>query len=93
MGVASFAADEMLSATELSKKTGSVLTDLTKHMHRKFVIMRNNRPNAVLLSMDEYEHLLGQVEDAELSQLAGKRLADYDRKSSISYEGMQRHFK
>jgi len=93
MGVASFVADEMLSATELSKKTGSVLTDLAEHAHQKFVIMRNNRPNAVLLSMDEYEHLLGQVEDAELSQLAEERLADYDRKTAISHEDMQRRFK
>ncbi|MDQ6958034.1 MAG: type II toxin-antitoxin system Phd/YefM family antitoxin [Mariprofundaceae bacterium] len=93
MGIASFVADEMLSATELSKKTGSVLTDLTEHMHRRFVIMRNNRPNAVLLSMDEYEHLLEQVEDAELSQVAEKRLANYDQKSAISHEDMQRRFK
>jgi len=93
MGVASFVADEMLSATELSKRTGSVLTDLAEHMHRKFVIMRNNRPNAVLLSMDEYEHLLEQVEDAELLQVAEKRLVDYDRKTAISHEDMQRRFK
>ncbi len=93
MGIASFVADEMLSATELSKKTGSVLTDLAEHMHRKFVIMRNNRPNAVLLSMDEYEHLLEKVEDAELSQLAGERLTDDDRKSAISHEDVQRRFK
>ncbi len=93
MSVASFVADEMLSATELSKKTGSVLTDLAEHMHRKFVIMRNNRPHAVLLSMDEYEHLLEQVEDAELSQVAEERLADYNRKTVISHEDMQRRFK
>jgi len=93
MGVASFIADEMLSATELSKRTGSVLTDLAENMHRKFVIMRNNRPNAVLLSMDEYEHLLVKVEDAELSQLAENRLADYDRKTAISHEDMQHRFK
>jgi len=93
MGVASFIADEMLSATELSKKTGSVLTELAEHMHRKFVIMRNNRPNAVLLSMDEYEHLLEQVEDAQLWQLAEGRMAGYDRESAISHEDMQRRFK
>jgi len=93
MGVASFIADEMLSATELSKKTGSVLTELAEHMHRKFVIMRNNRPNAVLLSMDEYEHLLEQVEDAKLWQLAEDRMAGYDRESAISHEDMQRRFK
>jgi len=93
MGVASFVADEMLSATELSKRTGSVLTDLAENMHRKFVIMRNNRPNAVLLSMDEYEHLLVKVEDAELSQLAENRLADYNRKTAISHEDMQHRFK
>jgi len=93
MGVASFIADEMLSATELSKKTGSVLTDLAEHTQRKFVIMRNNRPNAVLLSMDEYEHLLTRAEDAELAQLVEERLADYDRKSAISHEEMTRRFK
>jgi len=54
---------------------------------------RNDLPNTVLLSMDEYEHLLEQVEDAELSQVAEKRLADYDRKTAILHEDMQRRFK
>lgn len=41
MGVASFTADEMLSATDLAKQTGVVLTTLAEHMHRQFVIMHN----------------------------------------------------
>lgn len=54
---------------------------------------RNDLLNTVLLSMDECEHLPGQIEDAELSQLAEERLADYDRKIAISHEDMQRRFK
>ncbi len=92
MSIVSFTADEMLSATELSKKTSSLLTELADHEHDKFVIVRNNRPNAVLLSMSAYEALLEQVEDVQLTSLAKERLASFDRESAISHEEMKRKY-
>jgi len=92
MNTAKFTPQEMLSATDLSKKTSSILTDLSEHIHDKFVIVRNNQPNAVLLSLSAYESLLEDIEDLQLSRTANERLERFDPATAIAHEDMKRKY-
>jgi len=92
MNTARFTPNEMLSATDLSKKTSSILTELSEHTHDKFVIVRNNQPNAVLLSLDAYESLLEGIEDLQLSKLASERLESFDPSTAVAHEDMKRKY-
>ena len=92
MNTARFTPSEMLSATDLSKKTSSILTELSEQKHDKFVIVRNNQPNAVLLSLSAYESLLEDIEDLQLAKIAGERLESFDSATATVHEDMKRKY-
>jgi antitoxin StbD len=46
---------DYLSATALSKKTSATLDALDRGEAEKLIILKNNAPKAVLLSMESYE--------------------------------------
>ena len=53
-------ATDFLSATALSKKTSATLEALEKGEAEKLIILKNNAPKAILLSIEHYEtRLLG----------------------------------
>jgi len=92
MNTARFTPSEMLSATDLSKKTSSILTDLSEHKYDKFVIVRNNQPNAVLLSLSAYESLLEDIEDLQLSKVASERIESFDHTTVVAHEDMKQKY-
>jgi PHD/YefM family antitoxin component YafN of YafNO toxin-antitoxin module len=49
--------DEMISVTDLLKGFKMTLEKLTSHQLDKVAVMRNNKPEAVIISVDEYERL------------------------------------
>jgi PHD/YefM family antitoxin component YafN of YafNO toxin-antitoxin module len=54
--------DELISSSELAKNINKVLTTLKKNQHKKLAIIHNNRPEAVLIPIGEYEKLLEAFE-------------------------------
>ena len=54
------------------------------------VVMKNNTAECVLLSPDEYVHLMDEVNDARLITLAANRLSIFDSASVVSEEEMNR---
>ncbi len=83
---------EYLSATTLSKKTAATLESLEKGDSEKFIILKNNAPKAVLLSMESYEALEEEMEDLRLNALALARLQTFDAKDAISHIDMMEKF-
>lgn len=49
------------------------------------VVMKNNAPECVLLSPDDYNHLIERLEDAELLALASERSNNIDWKNVESF--------
>ena len=49
--------DEMISVTDLLKGFKMTLEKLTSHQLNKVAVMKNNKPEAVIISVDEYERL------------------------------------
>ena len=54
------------------------------------VVMKNNTPEFVLLSPEEYLHLMDEVNDAKLAALAAERMQHFDPAAAISAEEVYR---
>jgi antitoxin StbD len=76
---------DFLSATTLSKKTSATLDSLDKGEMEKLIILKNNAPKAVLLSIEAYEALEEEIEDLRLTALALARLETIDQKKLLSH--------
>ena len=56
------------------------------------VVMKNNTPECVLLSPEEYIRLLDELNDARLLNCAAERMAHYDPSTTIFQEEVDREF-
>jgi antitoxin StbD len=77
--------EEYLSATDLSKKTAATIDALENGLADKLIILRNNAPKAVLLSMDAYEELMEEIEDLRLGALALARARTFAEDKALSH--------
>ena len=59
--------DELVSATELAKRFGQVLSQIKEKSVDKIGVLKNNKLEAVVISTEEYEHLKSIEELHELS--------------------------
>ena len=86
--------DEMISVTDLLKGFKMTLEKLTSHQLDKVAVMKNNKPEAVIVSIDEYERLQSKYywnrlnEEAYLAK-AYESLSDTDFKA-ISIEDLDK---
>lgn len=78
--------DEMISVTDLLKGFKTTLDKLTSHQLDKVAVMKNNKPEAVILSIDEYErlqvkHHWNRLDEESYLLSAFESLADAESKS------------
>ncbi len=85
-------ATDFLSATALSKKTSATLDALEKGEAEKLIILKNNTPKAILLSIERYEAMEEEIEDLRLAALALARLETLDEKKVLSHQYIQEKF-
>jgi len=85
-------ATDFLSATALSKKTSATLEALEKGEAEKLIILKNNAPKAILLSIERYEAMEEEIEDLRLTALALARLETIDEKKLLSHQYIQEKF-
>lgn len=53
--------------------------------------MKNNVPEVVLMSPDEYMKLMDEVNDSRLLSLATERMSHFDPATTISQDELNRH--
>lgn len=56
------------------------------------VVLKNNTPECVLMSPDEYIKLMDELEDAKDIMLANKRMANMNKNNIISMEEFEKEF-
>ena len=69
---------------------GKIFEEVKRHGAK--VVMKNNTPECVLLSPEEYIRLLDEVNDARLLNTAVRRMAHFDPASVISQEQVDQEF-
>jgi hypothetical protein len=65
----SYARDEMVSVTDIVKGFKANLEKVTEHAVEKLAIMRNNKPEAVIVPVDEYEKMKELVDYAKTKNI------------------------
>ena len=66
-----YAREEIMSSSEVVRNFSSVLASIAGHKRDKVAIIRNNRMEAVLVPIDEYERMQEICEVAEQFELYG----------------------
>jgi len=60
---------ELMSSTEIVRNFSSILDSITKHEKDKIAVMRKNKLEAVILSVEEYERIYEILELFEHIQI------------------------
>ena len=61
---------EIIASGKLAKKLGAVLSNLTSGRSKRVVISRNNKLEAVILPVDDYEQLENAAKILEHNEIA-----------------------
>ena len=80
--------DQAITSTDLSKKTRLLLDQIANGSQDRFVVMRDNRPTAVMLATERYEALMDELEDYRVDALARDRLAASSNDKALSQDKM-----
>ena len=84
--------DQALPITELSRSSKKIIDHLGAGESDKYVVMRNNIPAAVLMSVPYYEELMDLIDDLNLELVASQRLASLDSAGVLTHEEMLKKF-
>ena len=68
-------AKQAISSTDLQKKTRELLDEISKGRQEHYVVMRDNRPTAVMMAAERYQALVEELEDLRIEAVARARLA------------------
>ena len=79
------AIEDTISISLFNRGLAGKIFDEVKRCGAK-VVMKNNTPECVLLSPDEYIRLLDEVNDAQLMAAATERMNHFDPSTLISQE-------
>ena len=72
--------NELVSATELAKRFGQIMSQIKEKSVAKIGVLKNNKLEAVVISTEEYEHLK-MIEDMyRISESIPNDLSRYSRK-------------
>jgi antitoxin StbD len=80
-------ANQAISATDLQKKTRELLDRISSGEEDHFVVMRDNRPTAVMMATDRYEAMMDELADLRIEAVAQAR-ASTSRKDYLSRKQM-----
>jgi len=77
--------DEIISATDLARNVSATLSSLVKHTREKVAISKNNKLEAVIIDIEEYERLRESYELMEHMEIA-KIVEERKGSKTITFE-------
>jgi len=77
--------DEIISATDLARNVSGTLNNVVKHVQDKIAISKNNKLEAVIIDIEEYERLKEAYELMEHMEIA-KMVEERKDSKSIDFE-------
>jgi prevent-host-death family protein len=67
--------NKCISVSELSRGMASKIIQNVSKNKEQYIIMKNNKPEAVILSLEDYTELLDAKEELELLKMANERVS------------------
>jgi len=80
-----YSKDEIISASDMARGFSTVLKDLVNHTKERFAISKNNKLEAVVLPIDEYERLKEAYDLMEHIEIY-KTLQERKNSKTVSFE-------
>ncbi len=81
-------ADQAISSTDLQKNARLLLDRIASQEQDRYVVIRDNRPTAVMLSTSNYEALIAELKDLRNEVAACERLSSIGQVELISHADM-----
>ncbi len=88
--------EHLVSISEFSKGKTSKIFDDVKNNNTEYIVLKNNQPTAIVVSMESYrelvkkaakmEALLEKIEEARLFKLAESRMESFDPETAVDFE-------
>ncbi len=81
--------EEMVGITELSRSLNSFVDKVKNHTMEKIAIMKNNKPEAIILPTSEYERMKRMVDMAEyhaIADIIDERMPNGEIGKTITHE-------
>jgi len=80
---------ELVSATEFSKQFGSYLSKISNGLLSKIGILKNNKINAIILPVQDYENMILELEEAREKVFLTEVLKRVDDKPDKFVDGTE----
>lgn len=85
--------DQAVSITDIARSAKKYFDNLITGEQDRYVVMRNNAPAAVMLSVAEYEQLVEELDDLRVELIALERLSNVNEDTElVSFDEMQKRF-
>jgi len=86
--------DEIISATDLARNVSGTLSSIVKHTKEKVAISKNNKLEAVIIDIEEYERLkeaYDLMEHIEIAKIVEERKSS-PKDKYMTLEESAKHF-
>jgi antitoxin StbD len=83
--------DQAISSTDLQKNTREILDRIVEGKQDRYVVMRDNKPAAVLLPTEMYVALMDELADMRIEALALERIATFDPEKALTLEQLKKN--
>ena len=84
-----YAKEELVGVTKLSKSLGKYLDKVVSSPFNKIAIIRRNQPEAVIVPIEEYEHMKAAsdyLENMEIAKIIHERVESKENIKTISLD-------
>ncbi len=83
--------DDIISITEFNKGRAGKIFESVKSGRPK-IVFKNNVPECILISPEQYKSMLDELEDLQLIALSDERMKNYDSERSLSSEEINKKY-
>lgn len=84
--------DRLISVSDLSRGMASKIIQQVGNNKNQYIVVKNNKPEAVILSVDEYTELLEAKENLELLQMADNRMKNFRQNETLSHDDILKEY-
>ena len=85
-------ASQAVSVTTVSRSAKKIFEKLLSGEQDRLVVLKNNMPAAVMLSVPAFEALMDELEDLRIDAVARRRLRSYGPARALPHREMMKRF-
>ncbi|NSW90359.1 MAG: type II toxin-antitoxin system Phd/YefM family antitoxin [Firmicutes bacterium] len=82
----------LISVSDLSRGMASKIIQRVGKNKEQYIIVKNNKPEAIILSVDEYTDLLETKENFELLKMANERIKNFNQNETLTRDDIIKEY-